>query len=230
MTTPLVGILQCGHSAPEVIPTHGNYDSWFHGLLDGQGLRFRTWSVVDMEFPVEVTEAEAWLLTGSPHGAYEDFAFIPPLEDFIRQVHAAEIPMLGICFGHQVIAQALGGRVEKFQGGWQLGRKDYQIDGLGAATLNAWHQDQVLDLPPGADVIASAPGCAIAGIAVGDHVRTLQPHPEITNALLTDLIAARRGTGTYLDRDMDEAAAGARHPTDAAKLADWMGSFLRQQT
>ncbi|MEM8553892.1 MAG: type 1 glutamine amidotransferase [Pseudomonadota bacterium] len=228
MSKTNVGILQCGHSAEYVIERHGNYDAWFHTLFaDETDLSFTNWAVVDMEFPESVRDADAWLLTGSPFGAYEDHAFIPPLEQFIRDIASAKIPMLGICFGHQIIAQALGGRVEKFQGGWKLGRQDYQIEGFGSASLNAWHQDQVLDAPEGAEVIAQAEGCAIAGLRMDDHVLTLQPHPEISNPLLSDLITARRGTGSYRDEDMDRAQSDTALPVDSLTVSQWMAHFLR---
>lgn len=91
--------------------------------------------------PPRSHDADGWLITGSRHGAYEDHAFIPPLEGFIRDAYGAAVPMVSICFGHQIIAQALGGKVEKFNGGWSVGAQDYDF-GDEKLTLNAWHQDQ----------------------------------------------------------------------------------------
>ena len=67
-------------------------------------------------FPEGIHDADGWLITGSRHGAYEDHPWIPPLEEFIRDAYAAQVPLVGICFGHQIIAQAMGGKVEKYQG------------------------------------------------------------------------------------------------------------------
>ena len=97
---------------------------------------------MDGELPDSAADADGWLLTGSRHGAYEDLPWIPPLEDFIREIHAGGRPMVGICFGHQIIAKALGGKVEKYDGGWAvLGHQDYTFSDGVNMRLNAWHQE-----------------------------------------------------------------------------------------
>ncbi len=92
-----------------------------HACWAGNDFTFRTWQVVNMEFPAIGGRCDGWLITGSKHGAYEDLPFIPPLEDFIRKAYAEHVPLVGICFGHQIIAQAMGGKVEKFKDGWAVG-------------------------------------------------------------------------------------------------------------
>ena len=159
----LIGILQTGEAPDALRDASGDYPDMFRSLLAGRGFTFRTWRVVDMAFPDDVHQAEGWLITGSRHGAYEDHAFIPPLEGFIRDAYVARVPMVGVCFGHQIIAQAMGGRVEKYAGGWTVGPTDYDFDGE-TVTLNAWHQDQVTVAPQGARVIASNDFCANAAL------------------------------------------------------------------
>jgi GMP synthase-like glutamine amidotransferase len=80
-----------------------------------------------MDFPKDIHDCDGWLITGSRFGAYEDHPFIPPLEDFIRAAYAAHVPVVGICFGHQIIAQAMGGKVEKYAGGWSVGPTEYNF-------------------------------------------------------------------------------------------------------
>ena len=112
-----IGILQTGHSPDNMKDALGDYGDMFVKLLGGHGFDFQIWSVVDGDFPASAVDADGWLITGSKHGAYEDHDWIPPLEQLIRAIREAGRPLVGICFGHQIIAQALGGKVEKFAGG-----------------------------------------------------------------------------------------------------------------
>ena len=176
-------------------------------MLAGRGLTFRTWSVVDMEFPESVDAAEGWLISGSKHGAYEDVPFIAPLEDFIRQAYERGIPLVGICFGHQIIAQALGGKVEKFSGGWTLGRQIYGIDGQ-ECPLNAWHQDQV------------------TGLSYKGRAFSVQPHPEFSPDEVRLLLDVRRAA---LDEKQAETVrANLDKPLANEALADRIAAFFKE--
>jgi GMP synthase (glutamine-hydrolysing) len=223
----LIGILQTGHAPDALRPTHGDYPDFFERLLADRGLSFRTWAVVDGEFPSGPRDAEGWLITGSRHGAYEDHAWIPPLEQLIRDIYAAGVPLVGICFGHQIIAQALGGRVEKFGGGWSVGRAEYDWNGERVA-LNAWHQDQVVEKPAEAQVVATSPFCANAALVYGDRAFTVQAHPEFGPDFIRDLIATR-GRGVVPDPLLETAQAALDRPVDSAKLADRIARFLRER-
>ncbi len=188
-----IGILQTGRSPEELRAHHGDYNDMFMRFLDGYGFDFVTWPVLDGVLPDSVDAADGWLITGSKFGVYEDHDWIPPLEDFIRRAYTAAVPMVGICFGHQIIAQALGGKVAKFSDGWSVGLKDYALDGFPAgAQLLAWHQDQIIDPPADATVIGSSPFCRYAALAYGDKAYSIQPHPEFGNEFMADLVAARR--------------------------------------
>lgn len=221
-----IGILQCGHTPDEVKASHGDFDVLFHQMLEGHGFSFKTWNVVDMEFPKGPKSADCWLVTGSKHGAYEDHPFIPPLEELIRKIYATDRPMVGICFGHQIIATALGGSVEKFTGGWAIGRHDYEIEGLGRVAVNAWHQDQVTVVPEGAKVIGSSPFCRNAALVYGDKIMTVQPHPELTNPVIASYIENRRGTGDYPEDLMDQAQACVSLENEGDAVAQMLAQFL----
>lgn len=207
-----IGILQCGQSPKVIRDQLGDYDSMFQTLLAGREFHFSSWHVEAMEFPQSVHDANGWLLTGSRHGVYEDLPFIPPLEDFIRRTYAADVPMVGICFGHQIIAQALGGTVAKSPKGWVVGAQDYDFDGQ-QITMNAWHQDQVVTPPKGARVIASNETCEYAALAYGDHALTVQAHPEFDDDFILALIAHR--------------AKGIVPPARIADACSKMGSDLQ---
>lgn len=221
-----IGILQCGQSPAQLKRDLGDYPDMFVRLLDGRGFDFTTWHVEEMAFPDGIHDADGWLLTGSRHGAYEDHAFIPPLEDFIRRVHDAGVPMVGICFGHQIIAQALGGTVVKHPGGWAVGAQDYDFGGQ-PVTLNAWHQDQVVALPPGAQVAGRNAFCENAALIYGDRAFTVQAHPEFGDAFIQGLMDTR-AKGVVPDDLLAAASARMGQADGASLLADQIEAFFKQ--
>lgn len=221
-----IGILQCGQSPAQLKDELGDYPDMFMRLLAGRGLDFHIWHVEAMEFPDAVDQAEGWLLTGSRHGAYEGHDFIPPLEDFIRRAYGAGVPLVGICFGHQVIAQALGGKVVKHPDGWAVGMQDYDFDGQ-PVRLNAWHQDQVATLPEDAQVVGRNGFCEHAALVYGDRAFTVQAHPEFEDAFIQGLMDTR-GKGVVPEDLLQRASGRMGGGTDAGLMADRIEAFFRQ--
>ena len=221
-----IGILQCGQ-APEALKDQaGDYPDMFIRLLAESGFTFRNYHVEGMEFPASVHDADGWLLTGARHGAYEAHDFIPPLEDFIREAYAEAVPMVGICFGHQIIAQALGGKVEKYAEGWSVGAKEYDFEGE-TLTLNAWHQDQVTQLPEGARVVGQNDFCANAALLYPGRAFTVQPHPEFTDSFVQGLIETR-AIGVVPTPLLDRARAGMGGKRDSDVIAARIAAFFRE--
>jgi GMP synthase-like glutamine amidotransferase len=221
-----IGILQCGQSPDVLKASLGDYPDMFVRLLSGRGFDFRTFHVEAMEFPASIHEADGWLLTGSRHGAYEDHAFIPPLEDFIRRAYAEDVPLVGICFGHQIIAQALGGKVVKHPGGWAVGSQEYDFGGE-TVTLNAWHQDQVVALPDGAEIVGRNAFCENAALVYGDRAYSVQAHPEFDDAFIRGLIE-HRAKGKVAPELLDAAEARMGQKIDSPLLADRIDAFFKQ--
>lgn len=222
----LIGILQTGQSPDVLREKAGDYPDMFAQLLAGHGLEFRTYHVENMDFPADVHDCEGWLITGSRHGAYEDHPFIPRLETFIREAMAARVPLVGICFGHQIIAQAMGGQVERFPEGWAVGAQDYDFGGE-KITLNAWHRDQVTRRPEGAEVAACNDFCENAALVYGDRAFTVQAHPEFQDEFIAGLMETR-GPGLVPDPVMQAARARLGQPNQAGSIADRIAGFFLQ--
>ena len=225
-TPPVIGILETGRPPEELIAEHGDYPamvmSWI-GQAEGD---YRLFAALDGMLPQSPSEADLWVITGSRFGAYEDHAWIAPLERFIRACRDAGRPMMGICFGHQIIAQALGGVVRKSAKGWGLGIHDYAPvnwpDALGPAPENlaiqAFHQDQVEALPEGAERIAQSAFCENAALWYPDFALTVQGHPEFATPFARALLEARKGT-VLVPAEVEAAQAGMDRGDTRADLA-----------
>ena len=193
---PIIGLLVCGKFSDEMHASVGTYQDLYIKLLGTESFDYRSFQVNEGELPT-IDDADAWLISGSRHGAYEEHDWIPPLENHIRAAYAAKQPIIGICFGHQILAQALGGRVEKFDGGWEMGQVKYELEGpfenvvQDNANLLAFHQDQVVELPETAKVVGRTANCQYAAIQYGSHALSIQPHPEFDDTLVTGLLDER---------------------------------------
>ncbi|MGB7262605.1 MAG: type 1 glutamine amidotransferase [Albidovulum sp.] len=221
-----IGILQTGQAPAVLKDEMGDYPDMFIQLLSGRGLDFTSYLVEEMEFPNTMQECDGWLITGSRHGAYEDHPFIKPLEEFIRNARAQNVPIVGICFGHQIIAQALGGKVEKFEGGWAVGPQEYDFDGKNIK-LNAWHQDQVVQKPAEAEAIGTNAFCENAALLYGDWAYTVQAHPEYGNDFIEGLMTTR-GKGLVPDEIMANARARFTPQNSSSAIADKIADFFKQ--
>ena len=198
-----LGILDCDRLDPDLVGDFGPVYSemfikGFRALAPE--LEFRVWSALDGDLPPDLTECDAWLITGSRHDAYSDIPWILALRDWIRRAHDANVKLAGVCFGHQVIAQALGGEVMKSTKGWGLGvsvhamqtTKPWMAPGLDTIRILASHQDQVEQLPPGATLLAGNDFCPNFMFLQGDHIVAIQGHPEFSVAYNRALIERRR--------------------------------------
>ena len=192
-----IGILQTGHVDARLAAANNDYDVMFELLLRAGGFEFSSFDVERGVAPESPQQCDGWLVTGSAHGVYEDHAWISVLEAFIRDCADSGRPMVGICFGHQIMAQAMGAKVEKFAGGWRVGRQRYQLSGANGREqerfLLAMHQDQVLTVPRGASVFGQGEGCEIAALRFANWGWSIQPHPEFDVDFIRQLIGIRRG-------------------------------------
>lgn len=231
-----IGILETGRPPEELAAEHGSYAGMFERLL-GPDFEHVIYPVMEDVFPDGARAADGWLVTGSRFGVYDEEPWIKRLEDFLREVMAAKVPVVGICFGHQVLASAMGARVEKAASGWGVGPHAYELvetapwmeEATPGITLNAMHQDQVLSLPEGARVLARSAFCPYGALAYGESAISFQAHPEFDNAYERDLISARRGSRIPEERAGPalDALDGAAVAPDAPRVAEWIRRFFK---
>ena len=225
-----IGILLVGRASEDLVNEYGTYADMLIALIDTeeQVFEFKTFNILDDEFPKDHLECDGWIVTGSPHGVYEDHSWIPTVSQLINNVYEANLPIFGVCFGHQLIAQALGGHVEKSEKGWGLGLHTYQVNNKPdymsnlseEVTLNICHQDQVLRPPQGATVYAKSEFCENAGFYIKDKVLTMQAHPEFLVDFTKALLAARRDV-TIPKEFVDPALVGLKNNPDSVQSNDF---------
>ncbi|MGR3344026.1 MAG: type 1 glutamine amidotransferase [Paracoccaceae bacterium] len=228
-----IGILETGRLPDELLPDHGDYPKMMAEWLAPFDAKFKVYPVLDGVLPDSPNECDLWVITGSRSGAYDDHDWIRQLEDFIRACRDADCKMIGICFGHQVIAQALGGIVEKSDKGWGLGVHEYATtlwpEILGPAPDNlriqAFHQDQVTLAPSEASRIASSDFCENAALWYPGFALTVQGHPEMSHTFALALLENRRGT-VFPNQDVDEAVKTVGASTTREALARYIRDNL----
>ncbi len=231
-----VGLLMVGHVAPTSTHIAGDYPELFATLLTGLGIELVPYNLDEDRFPAAVDECDGWLLSPSRCSVYDGHPWIAEAEDLIRDLIARERPYVGICFGHQLAAQALGVPVQRAADGWQVGVHEYEIverrpwmePTRSRVALIASHEDQVTAVPDGARLLACTSGCPVAGLLIGERAWTLQPHPEFVSELADDLLAQR------IELIGAERVAVARssltQPLDRLTVGRWIGEFFAATT
>ncbi|MBT3213364.1 MAG: C26 family cysteine hydrolase domain-containing family [Deltaproteobacteria bacterium] len=230
-----IGILQCDATNENFRDEHGDYPGMFISLFQSidPALEFTVFDVRLGQYPQTPQECDAYLITGSRFSVYDDEAWIHKLEKFVVELHSEKHPLLGICFGHQMIARALGGKTEKAAQGWGVGVQSYRKTktkswlnpALENFSLLAVHQDQVTELPEGAELIAESEFCPNAAFMIDDHILTFQAHPEFEKAYSKVLLVLRE---QILGPEI--FAAGVKSLDQSIQpqvITNWMVNFLR---
>lgn len=229
-----VGLLVCDHVPAELAALAGDYSDMFDDLFSAHPeLELVPYDLTADGFPSSGDECDGWIITGSARSVYDDEPWIRRLEDLVRSLVDDRQRLVGICFGHQMIAQALGGRVARADVGWGIGVRDVDIvarepwmepDATSFRVVHS-HADQVVEAPPGIRVLATSEHCPISMFAYRDHVVGIQGHPEFIPAFARAQMERRRGN-LIADAVVDSALPTLDHTPDRSLLATWIRSFL----
>jgi GMP synthase-like glutamine amidotransferase len=227
-----LAILETGTPPAELIGRFGRYPEMFRQLL-GDGFDYSSYDVAAGELPGVPDGHDAYLITGSPAGVYEPLPWIDELAAFLRAADRGT-KLVGICFGHQIMAEAFGGHVEKSEKGWGVGLHTYPVvrrepwmDDIQSVSVPASHQDQVVLQPPNTEIVASSIFTPYAALAWRDRAAiSFQFHPEFAPDFARALIETR------LDRiaQPEPAIASLDRPNDNARVGGWIRRFLTGAT
>jgi GMP synthase-like glutamine amidotransferase len=225
-----IAVLETGAPPGDLGQRYGGYPDMFEQLL-GMGPLDR-FDVQRGQWPSAPEAYDAYLITGSPAGVYDPLPWVGNLLAFLRAARG-KAALVGVCFGHQAMAQAFGGEVIKSPKGWGIGRHVYDVagaepwmDGPGPIALAASHQDQVVTAPPSAEVIAASPFTPFAALAYpGQRAISFQGHPEFSAEFAKALLVARRG-GAFTEAQADAAIASYDEPDDGRRVGRWIAAFL----
>lgn len=225
-----IGLLRMCELGEPAIAAHGTYwqvfRDWFDGGADRQGVELVDIAIHEGDAPTSIDDCDGWVISGSPASTYDGHDWIATGEEIVRTLVAAERPTVGICFGHQLMAQAHGGRVERSPEGWGAGAHRYRVTGtppsalaeVDELTILAMHQDQVMLAPAGAEVWLTSTFCPIAGLTYGERAWSIQPHPEFSPRLVEAICHDRRLR--MGDDTVAAAIASLDAPLDGHRVAD----------
>ena len=235
-----IGILQADAVIEQFQPEHGDYPGMIAGILGSAAtemnldVEFRNYDVEHGIYPDAIDECDAYIITGSKKSVYDGDPWIAALKKYTYELHQVKKKLVGLCFGHQLVAEALGGKTLGADVGWCVGIHESEViqpqwfmsdDELDPFTLIVSHKDQVVQLPKGAQLLASAQQCTNSMYCVDDHILTMQGHPEFTREYSRDLMEMRQeilGVETYT-----EGVASLAKPLKKNIIARWIIRFMK---
>lgn len=229
-----IGVLICDDVNPALEPEFGNYQAMFCRILLQQNpsLQLRFYCAHLGELPQSVDDCEAYVTSGSKFSVMDGEPWIDRLQAFVLAVHQASVPFVGICFGHQLLAKALGGKVEKVGRGWGVGcsqtlvhvNRPWMRPYQSKLNLLVSHQDQVVELPEHGEAIAGNDFCPNSMIQIGATSLGIQAHPEFCVGYSRGLMQVRRDS--IGEQRTDQGLQSLKLPTDSLLVTQWIVQFL----
>jgi GMP synthase-like glutamine amidotransferase len=228
-----VGLLLCDHVRPGFRAVAGDYPDFFASMFGAHpDIELVTFDLTEGEFPPDLDACDGWITTGSRHSVHDQIDWIGRLGDLIRRFDEEGRRFVGVCFGAQMLAHALGGVVVTAPQGWQVGVKEVEVVARRpwmdppAASYRILHSnaDQIVDPGPRLSVLGCSPGVPISLVAGGDHMIGFQGHPDFERAYASVLMEARRGQ--IPDPVVDAGLSTLGMTPDRPLLAAWIARFL----
>jgi len=231
-----IGLLECDHVRDELRHIAGDYRQMFPALFSqvAPDWEFLFYDVCNGQFPESVAECDVYICTGSKSSVYDEEEWISTLKYFVRNVYYSNQIFVGVCFGHQLLAEALGGKVQKASVGWCVGVHSFETlktenwmnPELSVFNLLMMCQDQVLQLPPDNTLLAKTSDCPNAMFRVGQKMLGIQAHPEFPKTYdqaLMELRVERIGAAK-----VKSGIASLKIPTHELIVAEWIWKFVDQ--
>ena len=231
-----LGILLCDHVQEQLQGEFGDYPLMFKDLLHqiDSTLEIEIFEVIAGQFPTDINQCDVYMTSGSRWGVTDGLEWVDKLSDFICELYVAKKGFVGICFGHQLLAQALGGEVKKSDKGWGIGiafselvaQKDWMEPHQTTLDLVVSHQDQISRLPQDSQVLLSNSFCPYAMVQVGEHFLGIQGHPEFSRGYSLALMNSRKDR---IPSDIiTHGTETLEQQTDDLVATRWILNFLEQ--
>ena len=240
-----IGILATGTAPDNLLAEHGSYATMFVQLFDQVDVpfEFHTFEIHENHFPASLDDYDGWLITGSEFSIHKNLPWMNVLKDLIIRINEKQCALVGVGFGHQMIAEVLGGHVGRAPSGWRLGKEEYRLHSVdkaivnlpallakGSIILNTMHVDQVLVKPKTAQVLMSSSNCKYACLLYDNRILTFQAHPEFSAAYGKGLLSLRKGKVIPwgLAQEGIDVLSQEDQKVDDLLVASWIANFFNQ--